>query len=848
MIKQYHDIKARHKDAILFFRLGDFYEMFFEDAAQASSILDLVLTSRGSDASGKIPMCGVPYHSSDNYIAKLIKAGKKVAICEQIEDPAVSQGIVKRDVIRIISAGTYLDESTDSRYLLAINIAHPHLASPIQGEEFKNKTLIPIMGVAFIDNSGGTVFLNELSLHQTVELLAKMPIFECLYPESQTDVIKNLFSHPLVKMRAITLSPLGDWAFNSDMAKKSLCDHLATQTLKGFGVDDLPWATACAGALLEYLKNMNKTSLKHIDKIALYSQDDYVFISPAAHYGLELESLLETIDLTSTPMGRRALRFWLYHPLKDVAAIQSRQAAAKELADNARLGECLKNLPDLQKALSRLSCGCGSIKDILNIRQGLLRVPLIAETLGISSNPLLKIQDLIPLRELLTKTISPDVPLAKPEGKMIQPGIDQELDELKNILENGRQWLAQYQAQEIKKTGISSLKVGFNNVFGFYIEITKTRQKGAPDNYVRKQTLVNGERYITQELKEYEEKFLTAQDKILNIEKRILNQMEEAILSEVARLHDVCHQLATVDCLFALARLSAWDHYIFPEVNTSTILDIKDGRHPVVERTVTENFIANDTLLDTNDNHLIILTGPNMAGKSTYIRQSAILVLLAQMGAPIPAGAASIGVVDKIFTRIGAHDDIAKGQSTFMVEMTEAADILNNLTPRSLVILDEIGRGTSTSDGLSLAWALAEHIHHKSVRTLFATHFHELTALANQFKGIKNYNVAVREWKDKIIFMHKIVPGGSDDSYGIYVAKLAGIPDGVIKRSKEILSEIEIGTPNPFARENKQLNLFVPTPQPANDELRAALEEIDINTLTPMEALKRLDELKRKLL
>jgi DNA mismatch repair protein MutS len=829
MIKQYRDIKARHKDAILFFRLGDFYEMFFEDATQASSILDLVLTSRGSDSSGKIPMCGIPYHSSDNYIAKLIKAGKKVAICEQIEDPAVAQGIVKRDVIRIISAGTYLDESIDSRYILSL----------FSGKNF---------GVAFIDNSGGTIYANELSLASTIELLAKLPIYECLYPESQADLIKDLFSHPLVKTRAIALSPLGDWVYNTDMARKSLCEHFATHSLKGFGVDDLSLAQGSAGALLEYLKNMNKTSLKHIDRIALYSQDDHVFISPAAHYGLELEPLLSTIDLTSTPMGRRAFRYWLYHPLKDVAAIQLRQQAAGSLINNVRLGECLKNLPDLQKALSRLSCGCGSIKDILNLRQGLLRVPLIAETLTDSANPLLEIQDLTSLRELLTKTINPDVPLAKPEGKMIQSGIDRPLDELKNILENGRQWLAEYQAQEIKKTGISSLKVGFTNVFGFYIEISKTRQSNVPGHYVRKQTLVNGERYITQELKEYEEKFLTAQEKILNIEKRILGEIEKAILAQAAQLHEICHQLATVDCLFAMAQLSAWDHYIFPEINTSTILDIKAGRHPVVERTVTDNFIANDTLLDTNDNHLIILTGPNMAGKSTYIRQSAILVILAQMGAPIPAESASIGIVDKIFTRIGAHDDIAKGQSTFMVEMTEAADILNNLTPRSLVILDEIGRGTSTSDGLSLAWALAEHMHKENARTLFATHFHELTALAGQFKGIKNYNVAVREWKDKIIFMHKIVPGGSDDSYGIYVAKLAGIPESVIRRSKEILSELEIGTPNPYAKENKQLNLFVPSTHPRTDELRAALDGIDINTLTPMEALKKLDELKRKLL
>ena len=829
MLKQYRAIKTRHQDAILFFRLGDFYEMFFEDATQASVLLDLVLTSRGSDASGRIPMCGVPYHSSDNYIAKLIKAGKKVAICEQMEDPALAQGIVKRDVIRIISAGTYLDDTVDSRYLLAL----------CPGKNF---------GAAFIDNSGGTIFANELGLTSVIELLAKLPICECLYPQGQEEAVKDLFAHPLVKMRAITLSPVDDWTFNKDTGQKNLCDHLGTSTLKGFGIDELPGAISAAGALLEYLKAMNKTSLKHIDKIALYAQDDYVFISPAAHYGLELESLLKTIDLTATPMGRRALRFWLYHPLKDTSAIQLRQEAAKQLTGNTRLGECLKNYPDLQKALSRLSCGCGSVKDILNLRQGLLRVPLIAETLRNNSNPLLELQDLSSLRELLTKTINPDVPLAKPEGKMIQPGIDKDLDELKNILENGKQWLANYQAEEIKKTGISSLKVGFNNIFGFYIEITKTHQKSVPGHYVRKQTLVGGERYITQELKEYEEKFLSAQDKILNIEKRILNQIEEAILSEAAPLHEVCQELATIDCLYVLAQLSLWSGYVFPQVNTSTLLDIKDGRHPVVEKTVTDNFIANDTLLDTQDNHLIILTGPNMAGKSTYIRQSALLVILAQMGSPIPAAGATIGLVDKIFTRIGAHDDIAKGQSTFMVEMTEAADILNNLTARSLVILDEIGRGTSTSDGLSLAWALAEHMHAQSVRTLFATHFHELTALADQFKGVKNYNVAVREWKDKIIFMHKIVPGGSDDSYGIYVAKLAGIPEAVIQRSKEILSELEIGTPNPYAKQDKQLKLFAPTPQPKMDEVRAALEAIDIDTLTPMEALKKLDEIKRKLL
>jgi DNA mismatch repair protein MutS len=839
MLKQYHEIKSRHKDSILFFRLGDFYEMFFEDAKQASSILDLVLTSRGQDTS-KVPMCGIPYHSSDSYIAKLIKAGRKVAICEQVEDPALARGIVKRDVIRVISAGTYLDEDTQARYLLSL---------------YMGKTGL---GFAFCNTAGGVISANECLPTgrqgvpgSIIETISKLSFYECVYPSSQEEQVQALFAHPLLKLKNIALSPLDDWHFHIDATYKNLCTHFGVLNLNGFGLDGKELATSASGALLEYLRTANKTPLKHLNRMGLYTTDEYVFISPAANYGLELEEVFKSLNLTHTPMGHRLFRFWMFHPLKNVEAINERQEAVKILNDHSlaakKLSECLQNMPDLEKALSRISCGCFGIKDILALRNGLLRAPLIAETMSALSHSLLKIDDISDLRELLTKTINPEVPLSKPEGKIIQEGIDRELDELRDLQDNNRAWLAAYQAEEIKKTGINSLKVGFNNVFGYYIEISKIQQKNAPAHYIRKQTLANGERYITPELKEYEEKFLTAQDKILAIEKKILARIENEILNEASAIHVYSSGIAHLDCILSLSLLSQRSNYIFPTINNSMEIDIKDGRHPVVEKTVAENFIANDTLLDNNENHLIILTGPNMAGKSTYIRQTAILVLMAQMGAPIPASSATMGLVDKIFTRIGAHDDISKNQSTFMVEMTEAADILNNLTDRSLVILDEIGRGTSTSDGLSLAWALAEYLQKQKVRTLFATHFHELVALSERFSGVKNYNVAVKEWKDQIIFMHKIVAGSCDDSYGIYVAKLAGIPESVIKRSKEILSELELGSTTPLKHHEKQIDLFTPSSNPVLEELRAVVEAIDINNITPLEALKKLDEIKKKL-
>ncbi len=840
MLKQYHSIKSRHKDCVLFFRLGDFYEMFYEDAHIASRALDLVLTSRGKAPSHKVPMCGIPYHAADNYIAKLIQLGHKVAICEQMEDPAAAKGIVERDVIRVITSGTYIDEhNSDPRVLLCLS---PNGKS---------------VGLAFSDPATGTIQANQYPFNQDrlVELIANLPVHECVYPQAAEEKIRPLFTHPLLKSKHITLSPYDDWCFNPEIAQKALCEHFAVRNLYGFGIEGLPQAASSSGALLEYLKEMNKQPLRHMDKVMLYTDEDYVFISPAAFRGLEIDTLIKTLDATLNPLGRRTLRFWITHPLKDPEAITQRQGAVQLLLDNPKnmhdIKACIERIPDVEKNISRLSCGLTHAKDLLALRNTLALIPQIKDALKplASQNDLFMLQDIPSLRQRLEATVNEDIPLSHPEGKIVKSGYHQELDTLRDIQENGRQWLRKFQEDEIKRTRINSLKVGFNKIFGYYIEVTKTNLKSVPADYIRKQTLVNGERFITPGLKEYEEKILTAQEKILKIESKIVQELRQEILNYSPQLHAFCQAVATVDALYSFAALAQTPHYIAPEIADDTLLRIEDGRHPVVEKTLSGAFIANDTLLDCGENHLIILTGPNMSGKSTYIRQTAVLTILAQAGSFIPAKAAHIGIVDKIFTRIGAHDDISKGQSTFMVEMNETADILNNLTDRSLVILDEIGRGTSTYDGLSLAWALAEHLKDTRVRCLFATHFHELTALSDEHAGVKNYNVAVKEWKDEVIFLHKIVPGSTDDSYGIYVAKLAGIPDKVIRRAKHILTQLELkndlkeGLKTGFAA-RKQFDMFTSVPDPTAAVIRETIEAMDINAMTPLEALNKVQELK----
>ncbi|MBF0522593.1 MAG: DNA mismatch repair protein MutS [Candidatus Omnitrophica bacterium] len=843
MLKQYHIIKKKHQDCILFFRLGDFYEMFYEDAKVVSKELDLVLTGRGKDINGRVPMCGFPHHASENYIARLVKRGYKIAICEQLEDPALAKGIVKRDIIRIITAGTYLDESsTDTRYLLAL--------APTPKS----------MGISFIDPASGTIYTNQYpyDIKRITELLAKLAVYECIYPSSQEELIKNIFKQPTLQHKNICLSSYQDWCFNTEMAQKNICEHFGVHNLSGFGIDELPQAQASCGALLEYLKEMNKQPLRHIDRISLYIDEDYVFITPAATRGLELENFIQTLDETLSPLGKRKFHFWFTHPAKDVEIIRERQEAIKLLKRHDLIQKDLKihlsKITDLEKCLSRISYGYTHVKDLLALRNALVRIPdfiNIVRTLK-NANDLFEIEDIPELRMLLEQTVNEDVPLSHPDGKIIKAGYHPELDNLRNIQNHGREWLKNFQAQEIKKTGINSLKVGFNKVFGYYIEITRSNLDLVPPDYIRKQTLVNGERFITPGLKEYEEKILTAEDKILKIENEIVRELHQKILDHSENLHRFCQSLATIDCLYALSMLANSYNYCCPDVNNGDVLSIKEGRHPVVEKTTTDTFVPNDTLLDSEDNHLIILTGPNMAGKSTYIRQSALLTIMAQTGSFIPAKSATIGIVDKIFTRIGAHDDISKGQSTFMVEMNETADILNNLTDKSLVILDEIGRGTSTYDGLSLAWALAEHFQNTKARTLFATHFHELTALADKLPGIKNYNVAVKEWKDEVVFLHKIVPGSSDDSYGIYVAKLAGIPEEVIFRAKKILTQLELKNDikenirRDFQTE-EQLNLFMTHNDPVLEEIVNTIKALDVNNLTPLQALSKMQEMKEKI-
>ena len=845
MMKQYFKIKEGYKDCILFYRMGDFYEMFYDDARVASEILEIVLTSRGKNKMGAIPLCGFPHHAADNYIGKMVKAGYKVAICEQIEDPATAEGIVKRDVIRVITAGTYIDENdSNSRYLMSIA---PNGKST---------------AISFINATGGTIFTSSYNNNEDViAAISKLPIFECVYPIACEEKINKIFESPLLRLKTISKSPHDDWAFNNEIAFKSLCDHFGTHSLDGFGIpENNKEIISSSGALLNYACQVNKTEMKHIDKISLYNDQDFAYISPAACYGLELETLNQVIDKTKTPLGKRCLKNWLYHPLKDIEKINNRQNAVKILIDNYAVTEDLQTLlrytADIEKSISRISCNTANPKDLLAIRNTLCKLPELQNALSTvkNDNDFFDLKDLPQLRELLEKAVNPDVPATNYDGKIIRAGYNQELDSYRDIQTNAKQWLAKFQAEEKERSGINTLKIGFNKVFGYYIEISKANQELAPENYIRKQTLVNAERYITPELKEFEEKMLSADDTVKKMEKTIVDKLQIEILKRSISLHEFAQQIASIDTLLSLSVLASENNYIAPKMNDSTLLDIKEGRHPVVEANITENFIPNDSLLDCDENQLIILTGPNMAGKSTYIRQTAILVIMAQMGSFIPAQSAQIGIVDKVFTRIGAHDELAKGQSTFMVEMNEAADILNNLTERSLVILDEIGRGTSTYDGLSLAWAIAEHLNKHKVRTLFATHFHELTALSSDHQGVKNYNVAIKEWGDEIIFLHKIMPGGTDESYGIYVAKIAGIPSSVVKRSKEILMKLEIhGNLHEKILDDKtnspeqQLSLFNAQIDTRYEDLKEQINDIDLDSLTPIEALNKLNEIKNDL-
>jgi len=853
MLKQYNEIKKAHPGYILFFRLGDFYEMFYDDAKTASRILDLVLTARSAGSAGKAPMCGIPFHSADSYISKLIKAGCRVAICEQVEDPSKAKGIVKREVVRLITSGTFIDENNhDSRYIISL---YP---------DRKNT------GISFVDHSeGGTVYANEFTdMGKVAEIVSRMPVYECIFPVEKKEIVGELFSQPFLKGRKIALSECEDWMFNRDIAKKNLCDHFKTRNLAGFGVEEKEQAVRSAGGLLEYLRQVNRKPPGHVTKLSLYTDADYLHIAPSAVHGLEIDSLVSVLDSTVTPMGKRMLKRWIYYPLLDAAEIKKRQDAVMILIEQPGLRggalEILRGITDVEKALSRMSCGYGSgVKEILAVNNLLVKIPELNHTVQgqAGKNPLFGIGDIPELRKFLSRTVNQDIPAAGSEGSFVKTGYSRELDELKDMRDNVKEWLKSLQREEIKRTGINSLKIGYTSVFGYYIEITRANLSLVPPEYIRKQTLVNAERFITPQLKEFEEKILSAESRILAMENEIIEIVKSEILKNASAIYSITSSIAVLDVLCSLSSAAQQNDYTRPDIDERFDIAIRNGRHPVVEKMTDEFFVPNDTLMDDSENHFLVITGPNMAGKSTYIRQVALIVIMAQTGSFVPAEAARIGIVDKIFTRIGAHDEISKGQSTFMVEMTETAGIINNLSRRSLVVLDEIGRGTSTYDGFSLAWAVAEHLVREKVRTLFATHFHELTGLENNNKGVKNYNVAVNESGKDVVFLHKIMPGGTDESYGIYVAQIAGIPSAIIKRADEILSRLELqGTLQEHIIDRMRTDtpsLFSGTEESPYKDLKEDIDAlrrlkedvlaIDVDSIAPVEVSAKLRKIQEEL-
>ncbi len=895
MIKQYQRIKAEHPDTILFFRMGDFYEMFFQDAKIASKALQITLTSRRSSKNGEpVPLCGVPYHAIDTYLARLIRQGFRVAICEQVEDPKKAKGIVKREVVRVVTPGTVLDtsllEAKENNFIAALFSSPSSASEPEQKRSRKNQPI----GLAILDVSTGEFFLGELSgsgrYQQLCDELQRFEPKEILISESHDHAAKSIEQQAIAEYNATCLTTFPDTAFQYRTAKQTLLDHFQVHSLAGFGCQELSYGIAAAGALLQYLQETQKTALTHIRKLSILRPDKFMLIDSATQRNLELYrtivdhsragSLLGLIDKTITSMGGRMLQKWMRHPLLDINRIHERLDAVREFKDaiilRGDLREQLQGIHDLERLITRLTLSAANARDLAALKLSLFRIPELRTLLKSAHSALIKqlvdsCDELQDVAQLIDHAIVDEPPVTLREGKLICPGYNEELDDLRTISKEGKNWIANLERQERKRTGIASLKVKYNKVFGYFIEVTKPNLHLVPDNYIIKQTLVNAERYITPELKEYESKVLGAEDRMYDLEYSVFQEVRQTVTKEVERVLLTAEKIATLDVLAALAEVADRNLYVKPEVDDNDQIEITEGRHPVIEKMhLDEPFIPNDTRIDCQEDRLLIITGPNMAGKSTYIRQVALITLLAQIGSFVPAKKSTIGIVDRIFTRIGASDNLAKGESTFMVEMNETANILNNATNKSLIILDEIGRGTSTFDGMSIAWAVAEYICNQQLigaRTLFATHYHELTELASQLPGIKNYNIAVKEWNDQVIFLRKIVEGGADQSYGIQVARLAGLPVPVIQRAKQILADLEqdrhgeaehlllkrqssAQTPDEMMTESQspqripsqQLSLFGEQPHPVIKKI----ETLDINKLTPLDALNLLHKLQKE--
>ncbi|RMF48390.1 MAG: DNA mismatch repair protein MutS [Deltaproteobacteria bacterium] len=862
MMRQYLEIKSEYPDAILFFRLGDFYEMFMEDAVTAARILDITLTSRNKGADEEIPLCGVPYHSCQPYINKLVSHGHKVAICEQVEDPRAAKGIVRREVVRVVSPGLVVD--TDS----LVPKENNYLAAAAPGKEGR-------WGLAMIDITTGEFRTTETDglAGLRAELASVQPRELVVAEEGWGEELRRELAD-LVESCMISPRPL--WAFDPERAHEELTEFFGVDSLESFGCASLPGAASAAGAVLHVLLETQKENLPHIERLVTYRSSEFMVLDEATRRNLELTgtlydgsrkgSLLGVLDRTMTAMGGRKLRKWISQPLLDIQAIRLRQNAVGELVDDGLVRNDLRagldGVYDLERLNAKISMATANAKDLVSLKNSLLQLPGLLDRLaGFEAERLRQLHaGLDPLEDvagLIDRAIVDDPPFVLREGGLIRDGYNSELDELRLISREGKSWIAGMEQRERERTGIGNLKIRYNKVFGYFIEVTKSHLDKVPEDYERKQTLANAERYITSDLKEYENKVLGAEEKLVEIEYDLFQDIRRQVVSQAERIQRTADALAELDVLCSLADLASERNYVCPTVDDGDLLRIEEGRHPVVESmNLGERFVPNDVLLDCGENQLLIITGPNMAGKSTFMRQVALITLMAQIGSFVPAKKAHVGLVDRIFTRVGASDNLARGQSTFMVEMTETANILNHATPRSLIVLDEIGRGTSTFDGVSIAWAVAEYLHDNpqvAARTLFATHYHELTDLALTRERVRNYNVAVKEWNDQIVFLRRIVKGGASHSYGIQVARLAGLPQAVIDRAKEVLKNLEsgefVGEGQPrLARgrgekkvEQDQLSLFSP---PADDALRERLEQIDIEVLSPLEALNLLAELK----
>ncbi len=872
MMQHYIKTKEEYEDCILFYRLGDFYEMFFEDAETVSRELELTLTGKDCGLTERAPMCGVPFHAADNYINRLVEKGYKVAICEQMEDPRLAKGIVKREVIRVVTPGTNL-------YTQAL-------------DETKNNY---IMSVAYISNRFGIAFADVTTGAFMVTEVEKLRnLLDELYKFSPAELICNeafcMSGVDLEELRNrlhLSVSALDNWYFDDDLCQRTLKDHFHVGTLEGLGLKDYDCATIAAGALLTYLLETQKNSLDHMRKITPYVTDKYMLIDSSTRRNLELTetmrekekrgSLLWVLDKTKTAMGARMLRSFIEQPLIEEEAINQRLDAVEEInrqeMDREEIREYLGPVYDLERLISRVSYQSANPRDLIAFKTSIGMIPPIRRLLGQFQSKELEtiyedMDELQDLYQVLDKAIVEDPPLAMKEGGIIKDGYDRQIDDYRQAKTKGKTWLAELEAEEKEKTGIKNLKIKYNKVFGYYLEVTNSFKDMVPDYYTRKQTLTNAERYITPRLKELEDMILGAEDKLYALEYDRFAEIRNMIAQEVERIQKTARAIAKLDAYLSMALVASRNQYVRPKINTRGVIDIKDGRHPVVEKMITNDmFIPNDTYLDNGKNRISVITGPNMAGKSTYMRQTALIVLMAQIGSFVPASKANIGIVDRIFTRVGASDDLASGQSTFMVEMTEVANILRNATSKSLLILDEIGRGTSTFDGLSIAWAVIEHISNPKLlgaKTLFATHYHELTELEGKLPGVNNYCIAVKERGDDIVFLRKIVKGGADKSYGIQVAKLAGVPDSVINRAKELVEELVsadiTSTVKDIASEGKktkpkppvhydevdmeQISLFDTV---KDDDVLEELKSIKIDELRPVDALNVLYRLQNKL-